>query len=317
MPHPARLSRPKGYLGVAGNLLPGWTIALLALSLLVPVRPGPPGCLLGPPSGPGRRRSPALPWGPGGVSCSRTALVPTAEPGLPHIRSTACRCSCCGDCGLSVLTCFLPAPTPPAPPPAAGSGAAPPSNTPHLRSACPSGRSIPLWPRCSSDCRPGSGRRRSRRPAGWAPPGWFCLGLLPLVRPLAANLAAGRLDADRRLARPGPDARRRADRREPGAAGLSDGGRRGRDRGRRRAGGRPGGRSARRCRSRARGDLGPQADCEGEPEPPAEPRSDEDAASPRPPSPLSPSRRGTRASGRSRAADHRRPAAAGPRPGPR
>ncbi|MGC1800477.1 MAG: M28 family peptidase, partial [Solirubrobacterales bacterium] len=28
---------PKGYLGVAGNLLPGWTIALLALSLLVPV----------------------------------------------------------------------------------------------------------------------------------------------------------------------------------------------------------------------------------------------------------------------------------------
>ena len=28
---------PKGYIGVAGNLLPGWTIALLALSLLVPV----------------------------------------------------------------------------------------------------------------------------------------------------------------------------------------------------------------------------------------------------------------------------------------
>jgi Peptidase family M28 len=27
---------PKGYIGVAGNLLPGWTIALLALSLLVP-----------------------------------------------------------------------------------------------------------------------------------------------------------------------------------------------------------------------------------------------------------------------------------------
>lgn len=28
---------PKGYIGVAGNLMPGWTIALLALSLLVPV----------------------------------------------------------------------------------------------------------------------------------------------------------------------------------------------------------------------------------------------------------------------------------------
>jgi hypothetical protein len=28
---------PKGYIGLAGNLLPGWTIALLALSLLVPV----------------------------------------------------------------------------------------------------------------------------------------------------------------------------------------------------------------------------------------------------------------------------------------
>ena len=28
---------PKGYIGLAGNLMPGWTIALLALSLLVPV----------------------------------------------------------------------------------------------------------------------------------------------------------------------------------------------------------------------------------------------------------------------------------------